>query len=256
MTDTRQTASPPVPVVETRRIPVAGSPGTSLHVLRLPRAHFTARVVVLEPNEPLVDWCARNAAEYALIGGFYIRAEGIPLGELRVDGLALPSIPFDPPWGRIRACVHSHEGEVALSPRHELPDEPSGDLLQAGPMLVAEGAVVVQPGADDEGFSAGSRQFDSDITLGRYPRAALGLSRTELIAAVCDGRAADEAGLDLGEFAEAMIDLGAEQAINLDGGGSASLIVNGSLVNTPRQDDEIELVGGRAVATALRFTPR
>ena len=45
-----------------------------------------------------------------------------------------------------------------------------------------------------------------------------------------------------------MIDLGAAEAINLDGGGSASLVVDGALVNTPREEHGIELVGGRAVA--------
>ena len=30
-----------------------------------------------------------------------------------------------------------------------------------------------------------------------------------------------------------MVDIGAEKALNLDGGGSSSLVVNGSLVNRP-----------------------
>jgi exopolysaccharide biosynthesis protein len=123
-------------------------------------------------------------------------------------------------------------------------------------MLVGDGRSLVAGGADREGFSAGARQFDSDITAGRYPRAALGLSERHLIAAVCDGRADDEAGLAMAELAGAMIGLGASQAINLDGGGSASLVVGGSLVNTPREEHGIELSGGRAVATALHFAPR
>ena len=60
----------------------------------------------------------------------------------------------------------------------------------------------------------------------------------------------------MSELAEAMIGLGAAEAINLDGGGSASLVVGGSLVNTPREEHGIELPGGRAVATALHFAPR
>jgi exopolysaccharide biosynthesis protein len=123
-------------------------------------------------------------------------------------------------------------------------------------MLVADGCSLLADDADREGFSAGARQFDSDITSGRYPRAALGLSGRQLIAVVCDGRADDEAGLTMAELAEAMIGLGATEAINLDGGGSASLVVGGSLVNTPREEHGIELVGGRAVATALHFAPR
>ena len=53
-----------------------------------------------------------------------------------------------------------------------------------------------------------------------------------------------------------MTDLGAVDAINLDGGGSASLVVDGRLVNTPRERHDVEIPGGRLVPTALRFIAR
>ena len=40
-----------------------------------------------------------------------------------------------------------------------------------------------------------------------------------------------------------MSDLGAVDAINLDGGGSASLVVGGKLVNTPREEHGIVIPG-------------
>ena len=241
-----------------RQVVVSTADGraTTVHVLRLPRAEYTARVVVLDPVRPLVRWCAEEGVADALIGGFYIRDDGAPLGELRVDGRALASVPFDSPWDGVRACVHADRGEVALRSRLELPADPGGDLLQAGPMLAREGVCLIDPDVDDEGFSAGAHQFDSDITAGRHPRAALGLNTTDLIAAVCDGRTEAQAGLDLTELAVAMIDLGAVDAINLDGGGSASLVVGGELVNAPHEEDGVPLPGGRAISTALRFAPR
>ena len=123
-------------------------------------------------------------------------------------------------------------------------------------MLVREGQVSVRPGVDSEGFSAGARQFDSDISEGRYPRAALGLAGRDLVAVVCDGRADDEAGMTMTELAETMAALGCADAMNLDGGGSASLVVDGKLVNTPREEHGLELRGGRKIATALRISPR
>jgi exopolysaccharide biosynthesis protein len=122
-------------------------------------------------------------------------------------------------------------------------------------MLIAGGRPLIREGIDSEGFSAGSHQFDSDITVGRYPRSALGLSGRDLIAVVCDGRADDEAGLTMRELAGALADLGATEAINLDGGGSASLVVGGALVNAPREEHGLHLVGGREVATVLEFAP-
>ena len=98
--------------------------------------------------------------------------------------------------------------------------------------------------ATTEGFSAGARQFDSDITVGRHPRAALGRTRDgRLLAVACDGRSGDEAGLTLGELAEALVALGAVQALNLDGGGSTSLVCRGRLRNEPREPDGVVAPG-------------
>lgn len=245
----------PRPLLERRRLRLLDGAETTLHVARFSRAEFVPRVV-LDPCSTVRAWCERSGAEHAIVGGFYMRPGGPVLGDVWIDGEALPSEPFDAPWHRKRACLHVEGGEARLAPRRELGDVPRGDLLQAGPMLVMGGRSRVQPGADTEGFSAGARQFDSDITAGRYPRAALGLSGRELIAVVCEGRADDEAGLTMEELASAMIGLGAERAMNLDGGGSASLVVGGALLNTPREEHGIELRGGREVATALHFAPR
>jgi hypothetical protein len=164
--------------------------------------------------------------------------------------------PFDQPWDEVRSCVHVWNGRIRIARRFELAAAPPGDLLQAGPLLVHEGASVVAGDPDPEGFSSGERQFDSDITRGRYPRAALALAGRRLIAVACEGRAQDEPGLTLTELAEALVELGAEVAINLDGGGSASLVYGGRLRNSPREEHGIEIAGGRPIATALVFEPR
>jgi hypothetical protein len=248
--------APARPALGRRRLRLFDGAETTVHVARFRRADFDLRVVSLRPSSTVRGWCARSGAEHAIVGGFYIRPDGLPLGDLRIDGVTLPSEPFDEPWHQQRACVHVEAGVVRLAARRQLGAEPRGDLLQAGPLLVAEGRPLVREGVDCEGFSAGSRQFDSDITAGRYPRAALGLCRDELIAVACEGRADDEAGLTMAELAVALTELGAEEAINLDGGGSTSLVVDGALVNTPREEHGIELLDGRAVVTALHFAPR
>jgi hypothetical protein len=54
-----------------------------------------------------------------------------------------------------------------------------------------------------------------------------------------------------------MVALGAETALNLDGGGSASLVSGGRLRNRPRLDYETPEPGGsRPLSTALTFRPR
>jgi exopolysaccharide biosynthesis protein len=122
-------------------------------------------------------------------------------------------------------------------------------------MLVAGGRSLID-GEDREGFSAGAAQFDSDITAERHPRCALGLSRTELLAVACDGRRTGvDAGLDLAELARLMISLGSEDAINLDGGGSATLVHRGHLLNRPYSSVDQPAPESRPVVTALLFAP-
>ena len=74
-----------------------------------------------------------------------------------------------------RACT-SAAASPASRRATSSPDAPRGDLLQAGPLLVRDGVPVYRREDDREGFRAGYAQFDSDITDGRYPRAALGLA--------------------------------------------------------------------------------
>lgn len=243
-------------MLERRRLQLLDGAETTLHVARFSREAYRPRVVVLDPPATVRGWCERSGAADAIVGGFYMRPGGPALGDVWIDGVALGTEPFDPRWHPTRACVHVEEGEVRLAARGRFGPVPRGDLLHAGPMLVANARSLIEPGRDDEGFSAGAHQFDSDITAGRHPRAALGLSERELIAVACDGRADDEAGLTMEELAAAMVELGAAEAINLDGGGSASLVVDGALLNTPREEHGIELIDGRAVATALHFAPR
>jgi len=211
------------------------------------------RLVVMRRPRTLPSWCARTGAQDAMVGGFFVRGSGRPLGELRTHGRRRRSVPFDAPWGALRACVHLEKGDVRIAPRPELAAAPRGDLLQAGPLLVREGRSLVVDGADLEGFSAGRRQFDSDITLGRHPRAALGVGSGLVWAVACDGRSEEDAGMTLAELADFMVGLGVEAAINLDGGGSTSLVLGGQLVNRPRDRHGEPPHGGRPISTALAF---
>ena len=243
-------------------VKLGGGRRTTVHVAEYPTERFELRVVRLPAATELLAWCRVNGVEEALVGGFYVRDPqrpagpgqgGMPLGLLRIGGEASPSVPFDSPWGQRRACVTTAGGEVRIARRDHLPAPGAGDLLQAGPMLVRDGRPAAH---DEEGFSAGSGQFDSDITAGRHPRAALGVAEGKMIAVASEGRTTAEAGLTIAELTSTMIALGAESALNLDGGGSTSMVRAGRLRNVPREGDGTVITGGRPIATALTFIPR
>ena len=238
------------------RLDLADGSRTTVYIAAYDAALTEIRVAVLRGQARLEPWCAARGVVEALVGGFFTRVERLPLGEVRTRGVARRHVPFDAPWSGLRACVHVQGGVARIAGRDELPDAPSGDLLQAGPLLVRGARPVFRREDDAEGFSAGSRQFDSDITDGRHPRAALGLAEDRYFAVACDGRSRHDAGLTLEELAALMAALDCDTALNLDGGGSTSLVSGGRLRNRPRKGFDEPEAGGRPVSTALLFVPR
>ncbi len=81
---------------------------------------------------------------------------------------------------------------------------------------------------------------------GRNPRTAIGYTKdNDLVLVAVDGREGSSIGLTLVELANLMKSLGCTNAINLDGGGSTVMYVNGQIVNNPHQP------GGIALSNAL-----
>jgi len=97
--------------------------------------------------------------------------------------------------------------------------------LSAGPALLRDGKIRIT--SDEEVF------FGSSIP-NVHPRSAAGVTVDgDLILMVVDGRQENSRGVYLEELALLMRDAGAVKALNLDGGGSSTLVVNGVLLNRP-----------------------
>jgi hypothetical protein len=86
------------------------------------------------------------------------------------------------------------------------------------------------------------------FSSGRHPRSAIAITKdsSTVIFAVVDGRRPWSVGMSLGELGDALIAFGAWDAMNLDGGGSSALWVNGTVVNYPS-----DAAGERAVGNAI-----
>ncbi|MDR7415812.1 MAG: phosphodiester glycosidase family protein [Armatimonadota bacterium] len=115
------------------------------------------------------------------------------------------------------------------------------DILCGGPRLLARG----QPIPDSEGFPEA-------FLYRRHPRTAVGVTPDgTVILLVVDGRAPEHGlGMTIPELAMEMRRLGAVEALNLDGGGSTTLVVHGQVVNRPSDE-----TGERPVSDALLLLP-
>lgn len=113
------------------------------------------------------------------------------------------------------------------------------DVMGGNPAVVRGGAIV---DADVDGVGG---YFD------RNPRTAVGFTADgKALLVVVDGRQAGySVGMTLRELADVMVNLGAVEALNLDGGGSTVMTVNGQAVSRPSGGLE------RPVANAMLVLP-
>lgn len=107
---------------------------------------------------------------------------------------------------------------------------PSMSIVNGSPQLVKNGKISID--AKQEGFDY-STEFYYDFGLTRQPRTLAGIKTNgDLIFVTVDGRSPENSiGVSFHESAELLKSLGAVSAINLDGGGSSTMVINGKLVN-------------------------
>ncbi len=113
-------------------------------------------------------------------------------------------------------------------------------VIGGGPRLLAAGQFV------------GGEGFRPSFSDRRHPRTALGvLADGRVLLVTVDGRQPYHSlGMNLLELAMLLLQLGVTDALNLDGGGSTTLVVGGSVVNLPSDE-----AGERPVSDVLLVLP-
>jgi hypothetical protein len=114
-------------------------------------------------------------------------------------------------------------------------------IIGGWPRILRDGVNVAGDAATVEGTISRNAEM-------KHPRTAVGFSRdsTTLFILAVDGRSQRSAGVTLDELATLMRRLGAWQAMNFDGGGSTTMVIDGAVVNAPS-----DTTGERAVGNAL-----
>ncbi|HEV8449779.1 MAG TPA: phosphodiester glycosidase family protein [Gemmatimonadaceae bacterium] len=180
-------------------------------------------------------------------GDFFNLQSGTPTNLLVVDGMMITP-PIKQPVLAFDSAGVPHIAFFTLESGRLLPFHPL-QAVGGRPVLVRDSAIV------DEVDTFGQASFRE-----RNPRTAAGIARNgkRLILAVVDGREYENAGMTLRETAGLMLALGARDAINLDGGGSTTMVFadpdsSGKLriANHP-SDKEGERTVGDALAIVKR----
>jgi hypothetical protein len=169
-------------------------------------------------------------------GGRTIQATGA-----KVDALLAVAHP-----GRklvIRATLIDQRGRP-------VPTSPLGSIVNGGPELVRDGRLHATPAADGM-VRPGDPSFYYGWVHKRNPRTFAGVDakgRTVLITA--DGRSTSSLGLGIAETAAVARAIGLRNAINLDGGGSTTMVADSAVINVPS-----DATGERPVGDALVVLP-
>jgi exopolysaccharide biosynthesis protein len=224
---------------------------TSVHVLTVdPKEHVILPVKASGEEiarETVATLAKSYGASAAVYGGFW-KANGNPAGILKINCLWYGT-PIKPRgaigWSlngqrvlidRILTNYHlkdcSDESAIEVipmsTPPHTTPEEWRGleHIVGGTPVLVRNGNVI-------EDYSL--EQTLESFLVKKHPRTAVGIRDSgEWVFVVVDGRLYGFlGGMTIKELAELMLDLGCIEALNLDGGRSSTMVVNGIVINDP-----------------------
>lgn len=195
----------------------------------------------------------RHGALAAINGSFFDMDKGTPICFLRVGG---ETVGENTP-GKEDSVNRKYYQYATLAindgkPRFVVPDSSrlwenmmtDSNIMTAGPMLISDGSMM--PQRDDRSF-----------VTHRHNRTALGRKADgTVLLVVADGRFKHYAeGLSLPELERIMLWMGCSDAINLDGGGSSTMYVQGGhhngIVNYPSDNRRHDHEGQRPVSNAI-----
>lgn len=118
------------------------------------------------------------------------------------------------------------------------------NVIGGGPQLIKNGRVEITNTAE--------KILPSFVSDG-HPRTAIAkLKSGQILLVTVDGRQPGESiGMSLTMLADLLLEFGAVEAINLDGGGSTTMVIRNKLVNKPS-----DATGERPVSDAILLYPR
>ncbi len=184
---------------------------------------------------PVTPWMMNDTVD-CIVDKVELNIGNLPIPDNKVvlsgHGMTIPFIAAMQPGDTVRLVLR-------------LPQTPARvkEIIGGSPRIVHNG---VNTALEDNQAEGRPSSFATNL----HPRTAVGFSEdsTKLIMVVVDGRQPElSAGINLIDLADLLLNLGCHNAINLDGGGSSTMVIRDKVVNSPSDGWE------RSVANALLF---
>lgn len=188
------------------------------------------------------QFALEHRASVAINGGFFDMKNGGATDFIQVDNKVVNRTRKKTDRGNA-LLLFSKKGiaiKAAIDTLYEAETYPN--VLLSGPMLLANG----------NPYPLLENAFNDN----RHPRSAIALTAdNKLLLFVVDGRNKSSHGMNLSELSKTLQWLGAQDAMNLDGGGSSTLYIKGAtengVVNHPSDNKLFDHEGERSVANII-----
>ncbi|HTE48057.1 MAG TPA: phosphodiester glycosidase family protein [Gemmatimonadaceae bacterium] len=226
------------PIISINFNPSGNPEGTAL---------FTSRFGATTPRD-----ATRQTAEASLVAAgrhgdtlLYVRRGAVSSASgsaIPADGAVLSAYGAGDRTKEVLAMAEGDTVRLRLATVPRIRSGAAPALIVGGwPRILRDGENVADEAPTVEGTI--SRNAEA-----KHPRTAVGFSRdsSTLFLLAVDGRKTNSVGMTLVELANLVKQLGAWQAMNFDGGGSTTMVINGAVVNSPT-----DATGEREVGNAL-----
>ena len=216
-------------------------PDSVVHALRVDLQTIKVSVSPQAERGQAIDQMPSAAGALASINVSFFNKEYQPRGITVSEGQAWAPV-FEIPKSPLLACDAAQYCVIELKPGQARPEW--RNVMAGTPWLLDQGR---QRTAEDDATC-------KNLCAMTHPRTAVGLDKSGryLIIALAEGRRPPVLGLTLAQLSAVMAQLGAVDAINLDGGGSSTLLLHGrSAMERPFNEPAL-----RKVANALHLFAR
>lgn len=213
--------------------------------LSIPMARINSQiataVMIGSKKAPLSRIAEENYGVIGGINGGYF-AGAKPIGILRRQG-HMDNNKF---WPHRSAFGWNSKGEIVFVDGKEIGNisttkglDKYTEILQAGPLLIKNGEI-----------SPNTENVHINILDRRHPRTLVGYNKNRVIWCVIDGRDnMHSVGTTIEETKKLCLHMGMTEALNLDGGGSSSLLWQGQTLTLPSNSNDAE----RPIPYAILF---
>ena len=187
-----------------------------------------------------------QGAAVAINGSFYNMQKGNSVCYFRKDKEVIDTTSTDEFRMRVTGALHTHKKKIKILPWSAAIEKEyhqrKGTILASGPLLMMDGNTCTWEACD------------SSFIFTKHPRSAIFRTkdkRTVLI--TVDGRSPGHAdGVSIPELAHLIRILGGHDALNLDGGGSTTLWIEGEgVLNSPSDNRKFDHQGERKVSNII-----